>query len=754
MFRKNTAGQFIHFQGVDSATGGIKSGVSWTVRRCIDGTFAAATGTVTEDGTTGWYKLAMSQADTNGNNIGFNFTGTGAVPQTVNIVTTDLNPYDAVRAGLTALPNANAGASGGLWILGANSAATTTLSGVAAAGATPGTPALQLTGGAASTTGGGVAAEALKVLGGAGAASTNGAAIGLTATGGPTNTVASNAHGVSFVGASTGAGLNAQSGAGATGNGITAKANSTNGHGVQSDGAGTGDGMQLTKGASGADLDADIQGALDTVTTVTNQLTTAQIATGVWQDAPAGDFTVASSIGKALYISNIAPGAAGGHFISGSNSGTTTVGALTVTGAFTVGTNAIPWNAAYDAEVESEVDDALVARFLDKLILASGTADSGSTTTMVDAARTEGDADYWKGRLILFTSGTIAGQCAIIEDFNGGTDTFTFKPALTQVVGTQTYVILPGISVWDETLAEHLAAGTTGNALNAAGAAGDPWSTALPGAYGAGTAGKIVGDNLNATVSSRSSHSAADVWASGTRTLTSLAGLTVDTVTTLTNLPAITANWLTAAGMDPTAGAEIADAVWDEAVAGHLTAGSTGLYLYNVHNAVIGKTGGSVNDAGATSTAFNTTLTDANDFWNDSLLVFTSGNLNGQCRPILDFANVNGRITLDEALTAAPDNGSTFLIKSEHVHPTTQIASAVRTELTTELGRIDVATSTRASQASLDTLDDYVDTEVAAIKAKTDSLTFTVAGVLDANIQYVNDTQVAGAGTAGNPWGP
>lgn len=92
MYRKNTASQFIHFQGVDATTGGIKSGVTWTVRRCIDGTFAAATGTATEDGTTGWYKFAMSQADTNGNNLGFNFTGTGAVPQTVNIITTVLDP--------------------------------------------------------------------------------------------------------------------------------------------------------------------------------------------------------------------------------------------------------------------------------------------------------------------------------------------------------------------------------------------------------------------------------------------------------------------------------------------------------------------------------------------------------------------------------------------------------------------------------------------------------------------------------------
>lgn len=114
MFRKNTAGQHFCFQGVDSSTGDIKSGVTWTVRRCIEDTFANATGSVTEDGTTGWYNFAMSQADTNGNNIAFNFTGSGAIPQTVNIVTTAADPTDGVRFGLTALPNAAADAAGGL----------------------------------------------------------------------------------------------------------------------------------------------------------------------------------------------------------------------------------------------------------------------------------------------------------------------------------------------------------------------------------------------------------------------------------------------------------------------------------------------------------------------------------------------------------------------------------------------------------------------------------------------------------------
>lgn len=82
-------------------------------------------------------------------------------------------------------------------------------------------------------------------------------------------------------------------------------------------------------------------GTITTVTTVTNQLTAAQIATGVWQDTTAGDFTVASSIGKALYINNVAPGGSGGLLISGSNSGTTTFGALTVTGATTLTGNVV-----------------------------------------------------------------------------------------------------------------------------------------------------------------------------------------------------------------------------------------------------------------------------------------------------------------------------------------------------------------------------------------------------------------------------
>lgn len=63
-------------------------------------------------------------------------------------------------------------------------------------------------------------------------------------------------------------------------------------------------------------------------------------------------------------------------------------------------------------------------------------------------------------------------------------------------------IAVPG-AVWDVTLSGHLTAGSTGAALNAAGSAGDPWNTALPGGYGAGSAGYIVGHNIDALITSR-----------------------------------------------------------------------------------------------------------------------------------------------------------------------------------------------------------------------------------------------------------
>jgi hypothetical protein len=127
----------------------------------------------------------------------------------------------------------------------------------------------------------------------------------------------------------------------------------------------------------------------------------AVIASAVWQDITAGDFTVAGSIGKSLFTAGNAPGAASGLALVGSNMGSVT----SVTSAVTL--PAIPAN--------------------------------------------------W-----ITAAGIAAGA------------------------------LVPG--VWDASTTGHTTAGTFGGSLNAAGSAGDPWATSIPGAYGIGTAGHRLGN--------------------------------------------------------------------------------------------------------------------------------------------------------------------------------------------------------------------------------------------------------------------
>lgn len=60
---------------------------------------------------------------------------------------------------------------------------------------------------------------------------------------------------------------------------------------------------------------------------------------------------------------------------------------------------------------------------------------------------------------------------------------------------------------------------------------------------------------------------------------------------------------------------------------------------------------------------------------------------------------------------------------------------------------------TAQTAGDLQALITTVDTVVDAVKVKTDSLTFTVASVLDANIQRINDVVITGNGGTGTEFG-
>ena len=164
--------------------------------------------------------------------------------------------------------------------------------------------------------------------------------------------------------------------------------------------------------------------------------------------------------------------------------------------------------------------------------IRSNTAQAGASGTITLDASASATDDFYNNANILITGGTGAGQLRHISDYVGSTKVATIKPAWTTTPdNTSTFAVLPAGSPFDHVTADHLVSGSTGSSLNAAGSAGDPWSTSLPGAYGAGTAGKIVGDNLNATVSSRlaSASYTAPLDAAGTRTAIGLASANLDT---------------------------------------------------------------------------------------------------------------------------------------------------------------------------------------------------------------------------------
>lgn len=126
----------------------------------------------------------------------------------------------------------------------------------------------------------------------------------------------------------------------------------------------------------------------------------------------------------------------------------------------------------------------------------------------------------------------------------------------------------------------------------------DIWDEATSGHTGVGTFGKLFNDNINATIGSRSSHAAADVWAAATRELTALDednttldldGTTIGTATTVTN--AVT---LTAATIDD---------IWDELTAAHSVVGSFGkLFVDNINATISSRSSHSDDDVWSVAT--------------------------------------------------------------------------------------------------------------------------------------------------------
>lgn len=103
MLRKNVASQYVKFGLVNASTGAALTGATVTGYRALDGAVQApVTGTFTELGN-GQYRFNPSQADTNGDQVGYLFTAASAIPTHANFFTTGGDFANAASFGLTNL---------------------------------------------------------------------------------------------------------------------------------------------------------------------------------------------------------------------------------------------------------------------------------------------------------------------------------------------------------------------------------------------------------------------------------------------------------------------------------------------------------------------------------------------------------------------------------------------------------------------------------------------------------------------------
>jgi hypothetical protein len=157
--------------------------------------------------------------------------------------------------------------------------------------------------------------------------------------------------------------------------------------------------------------------------------------------------------------------------------------------------------------------------------------------------------------------------------------------------------------------------------------------------------------------------------------------------------------------------ATLVDLIWDEPLTGatHNVATSSGKRLRQT--TAFQQIDSTVIDASATTTTFVTGLTSSVDnFYNDSMLVFTDGALAGQVRAIYDYIGATKTIVLEEALTSAPVNGVAFAIVSLHIHPVSQIQAGLATSAA-------LVTLRGADNDTLKTLSDQIDTVSADVSS-------------------------------------
>ncbi len=174
---------------------------------------------------------------------------------------------------------------------------------------------------------------------------------------------------------------------------------------------------------------------------------------------------------------------------------------------------------------------------------------------------------------------------------------------------------------------------------------------------------------------------------------------------------------------------QVADSVWDATLADHLTAGSTGESLYRTL-AIKTKTDNLPSDP-ADQSLIETAITNATSGLATASALTTVDTVVDAIKLKTDLIPSN----IGNVIVSTNSNREVLVTGSNHIAADVhEIQSAVVTTIQSGLA---TSSSIVTLTTKVDTLDDYVDTEVAAIKAKTDNLPSDPADASDIAASFV-----------------
>jgi hypothetical protein len=538
--------RFFLVQSSDHITG--LTGASPTVKIGKAGsTGAAPSGAVTEIDSTnlpGWYKVAANATDTNTlGSIDIHATAASADPCDVMdaAFVVPFDPTDTVRMGLTALPNVASGSAGAIPTTGTGSNQISVSSGQVILQAGTGTGQLDFTSGV-------VKANVTQFGGSAGTFASGRPEVNTTHIAGTISPAVAGKVGIDLAQVSLyAAGAFAPTGI------------------VDSGTAQSATGTTLVLRSAAAFADSELVGATVVIRTATTgagqrRLITANVGStdtvtvDTWTTTPTGTITYdifgsppssATSPAQADVVkwngtAVSSPATAGIPEVNVKNinnvstsavttikavQGLTTADTISALAANTITATSI--NVAAFSSAKFAADTGLVP-------IRSNTAQAGAATTITLDASASASNSFYNNCIVLITGGTGVGQARFITAYVGATKVATVATWVTNPDNTSTFAILPFDAVAGAS-APTVAQIATGLFQDLT--SGSDFTTA-------GSFGKLIVDNLNATITSRMASYTqptgflAATFPSGTvANTTNITAGTITTVTNLTNAP-------------------------------------------------------------------------------------------------------------------------------------------------------------------------------------------------------------------------